>query len=156
MGCYLHTKSNMISALFNTQRASERASDAKTFEVLEFLGLADRKDELASNLPHGLQRALGIAVALTTEPKLLLLDEPFAGMNPEETRNMMELIQKVRESGITILLVEHDMQAVMGLCERITVVNFGQLLMEGAPDEIKDNKDVIEAYLGTGLNAARS
>ena len=156
MGCYLHTKSNMISALFNTQRASERASDAKTLEVLEFLGLADRKDELASNLPHGLQRALGIAVALTTEPKLLLLDEPFAGMNPEETRSMMELIQKVRESGITILLVEHDMQAVMGLCERITVVNFGQLLMEGAPDEIKDNKDVIEAYLGTGLNAARS
>ena len=156
MGCYLHTKSSMISALFGTQRASERASDARTLEVLEFLGLAERRDELASNLPHGLQRALGVAVALTAQPRLLLLDEPFAGMNPEETRNMMDLIQKVRESGITILLVEHDMQAVMGLCERITVVNFGQLLMEGAPDEIKNNKDVIEAYLGTDLNAARS
>ena len=154
MGCYLHTKTSMLSALFGTQRASEQASDAKTLEVLEFLGLADRKDEPASNLPHGLQRALGVAVALTAEPKLLLLDEPFAGMNPEETRNMMELILKVRESGITILLVEHDMQAVMGLCERITVVSFGQLLSEGAPDEIKNNKDVVEAYLGSGLNAA--
>ena len=154
MGRYLHTKSSMVSALFGTQRASARAAEEKTIEVLEFLGLADRKDELALNLPHGLQRALGIAVALTAEPRLLLLDEPFAGMNPEETRHMMDLIRKVRESGITILLVEHDMQAVMGLCERITVVNFGQLLTEGAPDEIKSNKDVIEAYLGTGLNAA--
>ncbi len=144
----------MISALFGTQRKSERANEEKTMEVLEFLGLAERKDELALNLPHGLQRALGIAVALTAEPNLLLLDEPFAGMNPEETRHMMDLIRKVRESGITILLVEHDMQAVMGLCERITVVNFGRLLTEGAPDEIKHNKDVIEAYLGSDLNAA--
>ncbi len=154
MGRYLHTESSMISALFGTQRASERANDQKAVEVLQFLGLAERMDELASNLPHGLQRALGIAVALTAEPDFLLLDEPFAGMNPEETRHMMELIRKVRESGVTILLVEHDMQAVMGLCERITVVNFGRLLTEGAPDEIKNNKDVIEAYLGTGLNAA--
>ena len=154
MGRYLHTKSSLVSALFGTQRASERANEEKTLEVLEFLGLDDRKDELALNLPHGLQRALGIAVALTAEPRLLLLDEPFAGMNPEETRHMMDLIRKVRESGITILLVEHDMQAVMGLCERITVVNFGQLLTEGTPQEIKSNKDVIEAYLGTGLNAA--
>ena len=123
-------------------------------EVLEFLGLDERKDELASNLPHGLQRALGIAVALAAEPSLLLLDEPFAGMNPEETRHMMELIRKVQDSGITILLVEHDMQAVMGLCDRITVVNFGRLLTEGTPDEIKSDKDVIEAYLGTDLNAA--
>ena len=151
---YLHTKSSMISALFGTQRASELTNEKKTTEVLEFLGLADRKDELALNLPHGLQRALGIAVALTAEPKLLLLDEPFAGMNPEETRNMMDLIRRVRDSGITILLVEHDMQAVMGLCDRITVVSFGQLLAEGVPDEIKNNKHVIEAYLGTDLNAA--
>ena len=154
MGRYLHTKSSMISALFGTQRASELTNEKKTTEVLEFLGLADRKDELALNLPHGLQRALGIAVALPAEPKLLLLDEPFAGMNPEETRNMMDLIRRVRDSGITILLVEHDMQAVMGLCDRITVVSFGQLLAEGLPDEIKNNKHVIEAYLGTDLNAA--
>ena len=154
MGRYLHTKASMISALFGTQRKSERENDEKTMEVLEFLGLADRKDELSVNLPHGLQRALGIAVALTSEPRLLMLDEPFAGMNPEETRHMMGLIRKVRESGVTILLVEHDMQAVMGLCERITVVNFGRLLTEGTPDEVKNNKDVIEAYLGTDLNAA--
>jgi branched-chain amino acid transport system ATP-binding protein len=154
MGRYLHTEASMISALFGTQRASERANEEKALEVLEFLGLAERKDEVSVNLPHGLQRALGIAVALTAEPNLLLLDEPFAGMNPEETRHMMDLIRKVRESGITILLVEHDMQAVMGLCERITVVNFGRLLTEGTPDEIKTNKDVIEAYLGTDLNAA--
>ena len=154
MGRYLHTEASMISALFGTQRASERANEEKALEVLEFLGLAERKDEVSVNLPHGLQRALGIAVALTAEPNLLLLDEPFAGMNPEETRHMMDLIRKVRESGITILLVEHDMQAVMGLCERITVVNFGRLLTEGTPDEIKNNKDVIEAYLGTDLNAA--
>ena len=117
------------------------------------VGLTPSVDDAGAD-PDGLQRALGIAVALTAEPRLLLLDEPFAGMNPEETRHMMDLIRKVRESGITILLVEHDMQAVMGLCERITVVNFGQLLTEGAPQEIKSNKDVIEAYLGTGLNAA--
>ena len=154
MGRYLHTKASMISALFGTQRKSERENEEKTMGVLEFLGLADRKDELSINLPHGLQRALGIAVALTSEPRLLMLDEPFAGMNPEETRHMMDLIRKVRESGVTILLVEHDMQAVMGLCERIAVVNFGRLLTEGTPDEIKNNKDVIEAYLGTDLNAA--
>lgn len=154
MGCYLHTKISMISALFATERSSERANDERAMEVLDLLGLAERRDELASNLPHGLQRALGIAVALAAKPDLLLLDEPFAGMNPEETRHMMELIQKVQESGITILLVEHDMRAVMGLCDRITVVNFGRLLAEGTPSEIKSNKDVIDAYLGTDLNAA--
>ncbi len=89
-----------------------------------------------------------VAVALAAEPKLLLLDEPFAGMNAEETRQMMELVRKVQETGVTIVLVEHDMKAVMGLCERIMVLNFGKLLAEGSPEEIRSNQDVIEAYLG--------
>ena len=105
---------------------------------------------MAANLSHGHQRALGIAIGLAAEPKLLMLDDPFTGMNPEETRQMMNLIRKVRDQGVTILLVEHDMQAVMGLCEKITVLNFGRLLAQGGPDEIRNNGDVIEAYLGTG------
>jgi branched-chain amino acid transport system ATP-binding protein len=113
------------------------------------MGLADRRHDATVNLPHGLQRALGIAVALAAEPKLLMLDEPFTGMNPEETRVMMGHIDAVRRSGVTILLVEHDMQAVMGLCDRITVLNFGRLLAEGTPAEIRGDAGVIEAYLGT-------
>jgi branched-chain amino acid transport system ATP-binding protein len=95
-----------------------------------------------------------MAVALAAEPRLLLLDEPFTGMNPEETRVMMDLVRKVRDHGVTLLLVEHDMQAVMGLCDRITVLNFGKLLTEGTPEEIRSHPDVIEAYLGTTHNAA--
>ena len=154
VGRYMHTRNNVWTALAGTARASERENEERANEILEFLGLAERKDELAVNLAHGHQRALGIAIALAAEPKLLLLDEPFTGMNPEETRQMMKLIEKVRDQGITILLVEHDMKAVMGLCHHITVINFGQLLAEGSPDEIRDNKDVIEAYLGTGEHAA--
>jgi branched-chain amino acid transport system ATP-binding protein len=96
-----------------------------------------------------MQKALGLAIAHAAEPKLLLLDEPFAGMNPEETRRMMDLARQLRDRGITILLVEHDMQAVMGLCDRITVVNFGELLAEGSPSEIRAHPQVIEAYLGS-------
>ncbi len=95
-----------------------------------------------------------MAVATVTGPKLLLLDEPFTGMNPEETRHMMDLVRRVRDTGITVLLVEHDMQAVMGLCDRITVLNFGQLLTEGAPEEIRRHPEVIEAYLGAPGHAA--
>jgi branched-chain amino acid transport system ATP-binding protein len=110
--------------------------------------LADRRDEIAGNLPHGLQRALGMAVAMAAEPKLLLLDEPFTGMNPEETQEMMGLVRRLRDDGVTILLVEHDMQAVMGLCETITVMNFGSLLAEGTPEQIRGNPEVVKAYLG--------
>ena len=106
------------------------------------------------SLPHGLQRSLGVAVAFAADPKLLLLDEPFTGMNPEETRQMMEIARKVRDRGVTLLLVEHDMQAVMGLCDRITVLNFGKLLTEGTPDEVRRHPDVIEAYLGATTHAA--
>jgi branched-chain amino acid transport system ATP-binding protein len=100
------------------------------------------------NLPHGHQRALGISIALAGQPRLLMLDEPVTGMNPEESAAMMKLIQKIRDRGITILLIEHDMKVVMGICERITVLNFGEKIAEGTPEEIRKDPDVHEAYLG--------
>ncbi len=149
VGCHLHARSNLFTALFRTDMDRQKAVAAKTSDVLEFMGLTDRKDQLALNLPLGSQRALAVAIALAAEPKLLLLDEPFAGMNPEETFQMMDLVRKVQESGVTIILVEHDMKAVMGLCEKLMVLNFGQLLATGSPKEIRSNNRVIEAYLGS-------
>lgn len=149
VGCHLQARSNLFTALFNTDKDRQKEAAAKTSEVLEFMGLTDRKDQLALNLPLGSQRALAVAIALAAEPKLLLLDEPFAGMNPEETFQMMDLVRKVQESGVTIILVEHDMKAVMGLCEKLMVLNFGQLLATGSPKEIRSNNRVIEAYLGS-------
>ena len=134
--------------------ARRRAARERAEEVLEFFGLADRRHELASELAHGHQRALGMAVAMAAKPTLMLLDEPFTGMNPEETKRMMELNFKLRDSGVTILIVEHDMHAIMGLCDKITVMSFGRLLAEGGPEEIRENPKVIEAYLGGGANAA--
>ena len=149
VGCHLQARSNLFAALFRTDRHRQKEVEAKTLEVLEFMGLTDRKDQLALNLPLGSQRALAVAVALAAEPKLLLLDEPFAGMNPEETSQMMQIVKRVHESGVTIVLVEHDMKAVMGLSEKLMVLNFGQLLAEGSPQEIRSNDQVIEAYLGS-------
>lgn len=120
----------------------------KADELLEFFGLTQVQNELANALPHGHQRCLGVAIALSTSPKLILLDEPVTGMNPEETREMMVTIRKVRNSGITVLLVEHDMRAVMGMCDRIVVLDYGQKIAEGVPSEIKENMAVIRAYLG--------
>ncbi len=154
VGAHLHARDSLLNTLLGRNGAREAAAERRARETLDFFGLLDRAEELASNLPHGLQRALGMAVALVAEPKLLLLDEPFTGMNPEETRHMMDLVRRVRDRGVTILLVEHDMQAVMGLCDRITVLNFGQLLSEGAPDEIRRHPAVIEAYLGAASGAA--
>ncbi|NIR29819.1 MAG: ABC transporter ATP-binding protein [Gammaproteobacteria bacterium] len=154
VGCHLKARQGLFSALFGSDRARGQRGTEKAWEVLEFFDLRQRSDELASNLPHGLQRTLGVAVALAADPKLLLLDEPFTGMNPEETRHMMDLVRRVREQGVTILLVEHDMQAVMGLCDTITVLNFGKLLAEGAPEDIRRSPEVIEAYLGAANHAA--
>jgi len=106
------------------------------------------KYELASNLPHGLQKALGICVALAAHPKMLLLDEPTAGMSAAETARIMDYIQHTREEGVTIMLVEHDLKVVMGVCDRIVVLNFGHKVAEGTPDEIAKNEKVIAAYLG--------
>ena len=148
IGCHLQAESSFFAKVLGTDAALQRAAEEKAMERLAFFGLDHLAEELAMNLPHGLQRALGMAVALAADPKVLLLDEPFTGMNPEETRQMMGLIEKVRDKGVTLLLVEHDMQAVMGLCDRITVMNFGSLLAEGNPEEIQNNPEVIKAYLG--------
>ena len=148
VGCHIKSRTNLFSAILGLDRGKQHQAEEKVLEVLEFMGLVDRRQQLASELPLGSQRALAISIALASEPKLLLMDEPFAGMNPEETRQMMELTRKVQESGVTIVLVEHDMKAVMGLCGYLTVLNFGQLLAEGTPEEIRNNDKVIEAYLG--------
>lgn len=123
--------------------------EKKAVEYLKIFKLEDKKDEIASNLPYGEQRRLEIARALATKPALLILDEPAAGMNPNETQDLMKLIRWVREEfNLAILLIEHDMSLVMGVCERIYVLDYGQIIAEGKPDEIRNNKRVIEAYLG--------
>ncbi len=150
VGRHMTARSNIFSAILGLDKARQHAAAEKANEVLEFMGLSDRKQQLASELPLGSQRALAIAIALASEPKVLLMDEPFAGMNPEETGHMMALTEKVRKSGVTIILVEHDMKAVMGICHYLTVLNFGELLAEGTPDEIRRNDKVVQAYLGGG------
>lgn len=148
VGCHITARANLFSALFGLDKPKQQEAKEKATEVLEFMGLEDRHEQLASELPLGSQRALAMSIALASGPKLLLMDEPFAGMNPEETNHMMDLTRRVRDSGITIVLVEHDMKAVMGLCDYLTVLNFGQLLAEGTPEQVRNNDSVIEAYLG--------
>jgi branched-chain amino acid transport system ATP-binding protein len=134
---------------FGKFRAEEEMLTQEALNFLDIFGLKDLNQELAQNLPYGMQRRLEIARALATGPKLLLLDEPAAGMNPQETKELMELIEFIRQKfGLTILLIEHDMSLVMGICERIYVLDYGQLIAEGPPEAIKANPRVIEAYLG--------
>jgi branched-chain amino acid transport system ATP-binding protein len=149
-GFHLNYRVNILRAFFHlpSARKEEEVMREKAMKILEFLGIASLKDELARNLPHGHQRMLGVCIALATNPKLLLLDEPMTGMNPEETEVMVGLVRKIRDNGVTIVIVEHDMKAVMKLCNRIVVLSFGEKIAEGVPKEIKENKQVIEAYLG--------
>lgn len=154
VGCHRSARAPFLDRILRRDSHVERAADAKAFALLEEFQLADLAYEPTSNLPHGHQRALGIVVALAADPKVLLLDEPFTGMNPEETRQMVGLARRVRDRGVTIMLVEHDMSAVMELCDFITVMNFGQLLTEGSPEEIRTDPRVIEAYLGSAADVA--
>jgi branched-chain amino acid transport system ATP-binding protein len=119
----------------------------QSLEILQQVGLDKVKDELAKNLPHGFQKMLGFARALAVKPKLLLLDEPLGGMNPEEIEFTMVAIRKTRQQGVSIVLVEHNMQ-IMDLCDRVIVINFGQKIADGTPNEVRGNKEVIQAYFG--------
>jgi branched-chain amino acid transport system ATP-binding protein len=148
VGSHIRARLNVFAAVLGLDRLKQEAANDRVMEVLEFMGLLERKDQLASELPLGSQRALALSIALVSEPKVMLMDEPFAGMNGEETSHMMDLTRKVQESGITIVLVEHDMKAVMGLCNNLTVLNFGQVLAQGTPEDVRNNSRVIEAYLG--------
>ncbi len=150
IGTHNDAHTNIVSALLGLDRAQQEKATESAMQILDFMGLSERQQQLAGELPLGLQRALAIAIALAARPSLLLMDEPFAGMNPEETRHMMELTERVRGSGVTIVLVEHNMKAVMGLCDRLVVLNFGTVLDDGTPEQVRNNPDVIQAYLGGG------
>lgn len=149
MGLHLSSRRGVGSFLFRP-RAFAKEELAQSARVLDFTGLSAQQHLPAKSLPHGYQRTLGIAMALASRPKLLMLDEPVTGMNLDESQHIMQLIKTIRDQGTTILLVEHNMRAVMSTCERIVVLSFGQKLAEGTPAEVASHPEVIAAYLGTG------
>jgi branched-chain amino acid transport system ATP-binding protein len=151
---HMRAKQNVFSATLRLNRREEERMRAETTVLLEEQNLLHLKDEIASSLPYGLQRRLEIARALATEPKFLLLDEPAAGMNPQETQNLTDFIKKIRDSyHLTVFMIEHHMDLVMQISDRIYVLDFGKLIAQGTPEEIQNNERVIEAYLGVSDDA---
>jgi len=152
IGLHLGARVNTVGDVFAFPTVVRRKSELnkRAEEILKFLDLLTQKDELASNLPYGYQKCLGLAVALAANPRLLMLDEPATGLNAEECQMMMERIRAIRDQGITVLLIEHSMNFVMGLCEWIFVLNFGEKIAEGSHDKVSQDEEVIEAYLGEG------
>lgn len=151
VGRYCRTSSGPLTSIIRGPkfRREERETRERAQELLEFVGLGDTSEHLARNLPYGDQRRLEIARALATDPKLLLLDEPTAGMNPQETRQAEELIFKIRDSGLAIVVIEHDMRFIFNLCDRVLCLVQGRSLIEGTPQEVQSDPRVIEAYIGT-------
>ncbi|WP_350276841.1 ABC transporter ATP-binding protein [Kribbella sp. HUAS MG21] len=152
VGRYCRTSAGALTSVLHGPkfRREEAATRARAQELLDFVGLGRSTEHLARNMPYGDQRRLEIARALATDPKLILLDEPTAGMNPQETRQAMDLIFKIRDSGLSVVVIEHDMRFIFNLCDRVLCLVQGQALIEGTPEEVQSDPRVIEAYIGTG------